>query len=78
MLNTRGIVVLAQNNDNSNYVEQLIPSFFHTEEPIRQMNGFEVGCFSRYGGLVIRQPRMFAMPSLNCSTLSLLDCTVNS
>lgn len=47
--------------NNSNYVEQLIPSFFHTEEPIRRMNGFEVGCFSRYGGLVIRQPRMFAI-----------------
>lgn len=47
--------------NNSHYVEQLIPSFFHTEEPIRHMNGFEVGCFSRYGGLVIRQPKMFAI-----------------
>jgi len=47
--------------NNSHYVEQLIPSFFHTEAPIRHMNGFEVGCFSRYGGLVIRQPKMFAI-----------------
>jgi hypothetical protein len=47
--------------NNSHYVEQLIPSFFHTEKPIRHMNGFEVGCFSRYGGLVIRQPKMFAI-----------------
>lgn len=56
---TTGCFVFFKNNPN--YVEQLIPSFFHTEEPIRRMNGFEVGCFSRYGGLVIRQPKMFAI-----------------
>jgi hypothetical protein len=47
--------------NNPNYVEQLVPSFFNAGEPIKNMNGFEVGCFSRYGGLIIRQPKMFAM-----------------
>lgn len=54
-----GCFVLFKNNEA--YVEQLIPTFFEVREPIRHMNGFEVGCFSRYGGLVIRQPKMFAI-----------------
>lgn len=48
-----------QNNDS--YVEQLVPTFFETTEPHRHYNTYNVGCFSRYGGLVIRQPKMFAI-----------------
>jgi hypothetical protein len=48
-----------QNNDS--YVEQLIPTFFETTEPHRHYNTYNIGCFSRYGGLVIRQPKMFAI-----------------
>lgn len=48
-----------QNNDS--YIEQLIPTFFETTEPHRHYNTYNVGCFSRYGGLVIRQPKMFVM-----------------
>lgn len=54
-----GCFVFFKNNET--YVEQLIPTLFEVREPIRNMNGFEVGCFSRYGGLVIRQPKMFAI-----------------
>ena len=48
-----------QNNDS--YIEQLVPTFFETTEPHRHYNTYNIGCFSRYGGLVIRQPRMFVM-----------------
>lgn len=56
--NTDGFVYF-QNNDS--YIEQLIPTFFETTEPHRHYNTYNVGCFSRYGGLVIRQPKMFVM-----------------
>jgi hypothetical protein len=51
--------VYFQNNDS--YVEQLVPTFFEVTEPHRHYNTYNVGCFSRYGGLVIRQPKMFVM-----------------
>lgn len=48
-----------QNNDS--YVEQLVPTFFETTEPHRHYNTYNIACFSRYGGLVIRQPKMFTL-----------------
>lgn len=48
-----------QNNDS--YIEQLVPTFFETTAPHQVYNTYNVGCFSRYGGLVIRQPKMFVM-----------------
>ena len=55
---SEGFVFFQNNND---FVEQLIPSFFEVTEPHRHYNTFNVGCFSRYGGLIIRQPKMFVM-----------------
>lgn len=47
--------------NNNSYIEQLMPTFFETTEPHRHYNTYNIGCFSRYGGLVIRQPKMFVM-----------------
>jgi hypothetical protein len=47
--------------NNNSYIEQLVPSFFEITEPHRHYNTYNIGCFSRYGGLVIRQPKMFVM-----------------
>lgn len=48
--------------DDANYVEQIVPSFFDMSSPL-QLTGwnYTVFCRSRYGGLIIRQPHMFAM-----------------
>jgi hypothetical protein len=55
---TNGFVFF--NNDRE-YVEQLMPVSFEATEPQQNAWTYTVYCRSRYGGLVIRQPKMFVM-----------------
>ena len=41
------------------YVEQLVPTLFDSTPPQQEGWTYTVYCRSRYGGIVIRQPRMF-------------------
>lgn len=43
------------------YIEQLIPTMYRSTEPHREFDVYKAGLISRYGGLVIRQPKMFAI-----------------
>jgi len=44
-----------------NFVEQLVPTFFETTNPQQEGWTFTVYCRSRYGGVIIRQPKMFVI-----------------
>lgn len=48
-------------NNDSRYVEQLIPNFFETTDPQQNLWTYTVFCHSRYGGLIIRQPKSFVL-----------------
>jgi len=43
------------------FVEQLVPTFFDTTDPQQEGWTFTVYCRSRYGGVIIRQPKMFVI-----------------
>jgi hypothetical protein len=56
--NTDGFVFFKNDPD---FVEQLVPTFFDTTDPQQEGWTFTVYCRSRYGGVIIRQPKMFVI-----------------
>lgn len=43
------------------FVEQIVPTYFETTDPQQEGWTFTVYCRSRYGGVIIRQPKMFVV-----------------
>ena len=55
----KGCFVLFKKDER--YIEQLIPTMYRSTEPHRVFDVYQSALISRYGGLVIRQPKMFAI-----------------
>lgn len=47
--------------NDPDFVEQLVPTYFETTDPQQEGWTFTVYCRSRYGGVIIRQPKMFVV-----------------
>ena len=47
--------------NDPDYVEQIVPTYFETTDPQQEGWTFTVYCRSRYGGVIIRQPKMFVI-----------------